>query len=68
MGQTDVVTEEDEVGDIDEDRWEEWHDGVFNADRPAERAMWRSGTAGSARRVLWVCMKRLERVAQRDWL
>lgn len=26
---------------------DEWHDGVFSEDRPAERAMWRSGRAGS---------------------
>lgn len=27
----------------------EWQDGVFSADSPAERAMWRSGLAGRAK-------------------
>lgn len=51
MGQTDVVSDDDEVGDMDE-IWEEWQVGVFRAERPAERAMWRSGTDGSPRRLL----------------
>ncbi len=57
MGQTDVVSEEDEVGDMEESvecGCEEWQEGVLSADRPAERAMWRRGTDGRERRVLWV--------------
>lgn len=38
MGQTDVVSEDAEVGDMDAP-WEEWHEGVLSAERPAERAM-----------------------------
>lgn len=62
-----VVVEEDEVGDIEEMR-EEWHEGVLSVVRPAERATWRRGTDGRARRLLWVCMKRLARVVHRDSL
>ena len=67
MGQTEVVTEDEEVGDM-EDMWEEWQEGVLRAERPAERAMCRRGTEGRARRLLCVCMKRSARVVQRDWL
>lgn len=67
MGQTEVVTEDDEVGDM-EDMWEEWQDGVLRAESPAERAIWRSGTEGRANRLLCVCIKRFARVVQRDWL
>jgi hypothetical protein len=52
--------------EVEEDRmWEEWQEGVFRAERPAERAMCRRGTGGRLRSVLWVCMKRLERFCQR---
>lgn len=37
IGHTDVVTERDELGDID-DGWREWHDGVLSAESPAESA------------------------------
>jgi hypothetical protein len=61
--------EEDEVGDIEEidEMWDEWQDGVLSAERPADRAIWRSGTEGRARRVLCVSMNRLARVFQRAW-
>ncbi len=62
-----MVIDEFEVGDIDE-LCMEWHEGVLRAERPAERAICRSGTEGRARRLLCVCMKRLARVVQRDWL
>lgn len=69
IGHTDVVTEDEEVGDIDVLLlWEEWQAGVLRAERPAERAMWRSGTEGRESRELWVCMKRFERVVQRAGL
>jgi hypothetical protein len=67
MGQTDVVTEQFEVGDMEE-MWREWQEGVLRAERPAERATCRRGTEGRARRVLCVCMKRFARVVQRVWL
>ena len=62
--------EEDEVGDIEEidEMWDEWQDGVLSAERPADRAIWRSGTEGRARRELCVSMNRLARVFQRVWL
>jgi hypothetical protein len=60
-----VVIEEDEVGEI-EDMWEVWQDGVLSAERPADRAMCKSGTEGRARRELCVCMKRFARVFHRD--
>lgn len=62
--------EEDEVGEIEEmdEVWDEWQDGVLSADRPAERAICKSGTDGSARRELCVSMKRLAREFQRAWL
>jgi hypothetical protein len=67
MGHTEVVSEDEEVGDMeDELAWDEWQDGVFRAERPAERAICSRGTEGSESRVLWVCMKRLARVVQRD--
>lgn len=44
---------------------EEWQEGVLRAERPAERAMWRRGTGGRERRLLWVVVKRVERVDQR---
>lgn len=70
MGQTDVVSEEEEVGDMDvEWLWcEEWQEGVLRAERPAESAMWSKGTEGRERRLLCVCMKRVERAPQRLWL
>lgn len=67
IGQTEVVIEEFEVGDIEE-LCKEWQDGVLRAERPAESATCRSGTEGRARRLLCVCMKRFARVVQRDWL
>jgi len=66
MGHTDVVREEDEVGEMEVWCWAvEWQEGVLRADSPAERAMWRRGTEGRARSWLWVCMKRLESMVQR---
>lgn len=67
IGQTEVVTEDEEVGEM-EDMCEEWQEGVLRAERPAERAMWRSGTEGRARRLLCVCMKRLASIVHRVWL
>lgn len=67
MGQTDVVTLELEVGEIEE-TCELWQLGVLRAERPAERAMCNKGTEGSERRELCVCMKRFERVIQRRGL
>jgi hypothetical protein len=67
MGQTEVVMEEDDVGEMEE-MWEEWQDGVLSAERPADRAMCRSGTEGRARRELCVCVNRFARVLQRVWL
>ena len=68
IGQTEVVIEEDEEGDADEDGCDEWQEGVFSADRPADRAMWRSGTDGSDKRLLCVCMNSFAISSQRDWL
>jgi hypothetical protein len=67
IGQTDVLTEETEDGDAEE-RCEEWQDGVLRADNPAERAIWSSGTGGSDKRVLCVCMKSFAMSSQRDRL
>jgi hypothetical protein len=64
MGQTDVVMEEEDVGEMEE-MCEEWQDGVLSAERPADRAIWRSGTDGRANRLLCVCMKRFAKVFQR---
>lgn len=55
-------------GVADEDRWAEWHDGVFRAERPADRAMWIRGTEGRARRALWVWVNTLARSFHRHWL
>ena len=68
MGHTDVVREEEDVGDMEESvecGWVEWQEGVLRAERPAERAMWRRGTEGRERSVLWVWVKRSERECQR---
>jgi hypothetical protein len=66
IGQTEVVREEEEVGEMEVWCWTvEWHEGVLSADSPAERAMCRRGTEGRARSWLWVCMKRLESMVQR---
>ena len=58
--------DEEDNGDPEEDICDEWHDGVFNADKPAERAICRSGTEGSDRRALCVCMNSLAISSQRD--
>lgn len=65
IGQTEVVIEDDELGEMEE-MVDEWHAGVLRAERPPERAMCRSGMDGRARRELWVCMKRLARLVHRD--
>lgn len=67
IGQTEVVVEELEVGEMEE-MVVEWHDGVLRAESPALRAMCRSGTEGRERSELWVCMNREARVDHRDWL
>lgn len=59
-----MVTDEDDVGEIEE-ICEEWQEGVFSADSPAESAICRSGTEGSARRLLCVCINKLARVVHR---
>ena len=51
IGQTEVVIDDDDVGEMEE-TCEEWHDGVFSADNPADSAMCRSGTDGRERRLL----------------
>lgn len=43
IGQTDVV---EELALALLLAFLEWHDGVLRAERPAERAIWRSGCAG----------------------
>lgn len=70
MGHTEVVIEEEEVGDIEEivEMCDEWQDGVFSAERPADRAICRRGTEGSARSELCVSMNKLARVFHRAWL
>jgi hypothetical protein len=70
IGHTEVVSEDEEVGEMEVEVvwWEEWQDGVLRAERPADRAMWRRGTEGRERRLLCVCMKRVERSVQRFWL
>ena len=55
MGQTDVATElalELLLANA------EWQEGVFSAESPAERAMWRSGLAGREKSSWWVLTKR----------
>lgn len=44
IGQTEVV---EEWGFELEDAYAEWQDGVFRAERPAERAMCKRGRVGS---------------------
>lgn len=39
IGQTELVIEDEDDGDADEERCDEWHDGVLSADKPAESAM-----------------------------
>lgn len=69
IGQTDVVSEEEEVGDIDVLLLcEEWQAGVLSAERPVDNAMWRSGTEGRESSELWVCMKRVDREVHLDGL
>ncbi len=71
IGHTDVVSEEEEVGEIEERvecGYVEWQEGVLRADRPAERAMWRRGTEGRERSVLWVWVKSSARELQRERL
>lgn len=65
MGQTDVVTDMEELGAIEEG-CTEWQDGVLRAERPAERAMCNKGTGGRESRVLWVVVKRCARVDHRE--
>ena len=67
IGQTDVVMDDDEVGEMEEP-CDEWHEGVLRAESPAESAICRSGTGGRASNWLCVCMKRLARVIHRDSL
>ena len=52
IGQTELVIEDEDDGDAEEDRCDEWHDGVLSADKPADSAIWSSGTAGIERRLL----------------
>lgn len=44
----------------------EWHAGVFRAERPASRAMWRRGLLGRENISWWVERKSLERWVQRE--
>lgn len=48
MGHT-VVVDEDALAD--DDVYAEWQAGVFSAERPADKAMWRSGRGGSEYRL-----------------
>jgi hypothetical protein len=70
IGQTDVVSDEEEVGEIEVETvlCDEWQEGVFRAERPADKAMCNKGTEGRDRRLLCVCMKRVESAVQRFWL
>jgi hypothetical protein len=70
IGQTDVVSEEEDVGEMDVETvlCEEWQDGVLRAERPADNAICKRGTEGRERRLLCVCRKRVERAPQRLWL
>jgi hypothetical protein len=69
IGQTEVVREEEEVGEMEvEALCEEWQDGVLRAERPADSAMCSKGTEGRERRLLCVCMNSVERAPQRLWL
>ena len=68
IGQTEDVMDEEDDGVPEEDMCEEWHDGVFRADKPADSAIWRRGTDGRDRRLLCVCMKSFAISSQRDWL
>lgn len=63
MGQTDVVLEE---AFAEEDLTAEWQEGVFRAERPAERAMWRRGRGGSEKSLWWVVMKSVASWSQRE--
>jgi hypothetical protein len=54
MGQTVVVAEGPIVA---EGVCDEWQAGVFRAERPAERAMWRRGRGGREYRAWWVVRK-----------
>jgi len=70
MGQTEVVRDDEDVGEMDVETvlCDEWQDGVLRAERPADRAMCSKGTDGRERRLLCVCMNRVERAPQRLWL
>lgn len=63
MGQTVVV---DEAALAEEDVYAEWHAGVLRADRPALRAMWRSGRGGSEYKLWCVERKRSASIVHLD--
>lgn len=65
-----MVREDEDVGEMEvETVWcDEWQDGVLRAERPADKAICNKGTEGRERRLLCVCMKRVERAPQRFWL
>lgn len=64
-----MVRDEEEVGEMEEGGrecgCEEWQEGVLRAERPAERAICRSGTEGRERSVLCVWVKIRASVGQR---
>lgn len=63
MGQTEVV-EEDAFAE--EEVKLEWQEGVFRAERPALRAIWRRGRGGREKSLWWVVVKRVASWSQRE--
>lgn len=39
IGQTELVIDDEDDGDAEEERCDEWQEGVLSADKPAESAM-----------------------------
>lgn len=66
IGQTDEPIAEEWEGEVVV--FDEWHEGVLRAERPAERAVWRTGTGERDRSWLWLCKNVFARLVQRDWL
>lgn len=74
IGQTDVMRERAvvvvvvvAVAVVARFAYLEWQEGVFRAERPAQRAMWRRGRWGRENSSWWVWTKMEIRWSQRSW-
>lgn len=64
IGQTEVV--EDLELELLE-AYLEWHEGVFSAGRPADKAICRSGRLGREKNSWWVLTNRAASFSHLDW-